>query len=194
MTTILFVIVRISWTILNKLSKNINTFSNILFNFWSLHQVLNILKQGCTSYFLYFGSYILWKGCLPKRINSPVSENHSTANMLEGPKRLWNLHEVSFIKLCCISEGDWLRKSLLLMIFELLRLFVKTLTGDNKYSLCDIWNLQDLIQIHLSKKVKTFCWIFPRLLKSTSGFSHFEKRYDSHSLCNSETTDCQRHI
>ena len=29
-----------------KLSKNLKTFSNILFNFCNLHQMLNILKQG----------------------------------------------------------------------------------------------------------------------------------------------------
>ena len=29
-----------------KLSKYLKTFSNILFNLWNLHQLLNILKQG----------------------------------------------------------------------------------------------------------------------------------------------------
>ena len=48
-------------------------------------------------------------------------------------------------------------KPLLLDIFELLRLFVKTLTAGDKYSLGNIWNMQDLIQMQLSKKVKRFC-------------------------------------
>ena len=47
-------------------------------------------------------------------------------------------------------------KTSLLLIFELLRVFVKILTADHKYSLCYIWNLQVLSQMQLSKKVKIF--------------------------------------
>ena len=68
------------------------------------------------------------------------------------------------------------------MIFGPLRLFVKTLTAGDNYSLCNIWNLQDLSQMHLSKKVKTFCGIFSPFFKSASNFGHFEKKYYSHSL------------
>ena len=39
-----------------------------------------------------------------------------------------------------------------LVIFELLRVFVKPLTPNDKYSLCIIWNLPELIQMLLSKK------------------------------------------
>ena len=60
------------------------------------------------------------------------------------------------MKLCCISEGDSLRKRLLLVIFELLRLLVITLTAGDNHSLCNIWNFQDLIQMQLSQEVKTF--------------------------------------
>ena len=48
-------------------------------------------------------------------------------------------------------------KPLLLVIFKLLRLFVETLTAGDKHCLCNIWNLQDLIQTELSKKLRTFC-------------------------------------
>ena len=47
-------------------------------------------------------------------------------------------------------------KTSLLLIFELLRVFVKILTADHKYSLCYIWNLNVLSQMQLSKKVKIF--------------------------------------
>ena len=128
-----------------KLSKNLNIFSNVLLKFWSLHQILNILRQGWPSYPMYFESYRLWKTWLHKSVNKPVSWHHLIVNMLEGLKHLWNLHESTFIKICYISEGHWLRKPLLLVIFELLQLFVKTLTSDDKYSLCSIWNFRDLI-------------------------------------------------
>ena len=120
--------------------------------------------------------------------------HHSTVNMLVGHKHLWSLHESTFSKLSCISERDWLRKSLLLVIFELSRLCVKTLTAGDKYSLCTIWNLQDLIQMHISKKGKTFCGIFSRFFKFTSNFRHFKKKDGSYSLCISKITDCQRHV
>ena len=79
------------------------------------------------------------------------------------------------------------------MIFELLQLFVKTLTADDKCSLCNISNLQELIQMQLSKKLKTFCHFFSRVLKSASNFESFGKRDYSHSLCISKLMDCERH-
>ena len=44
----------------------------------------------------------------------------------------------------------------LLLIFEFLRVFIKRLTGDHKYSRSYIWNLQVLYQMQLSEKIKTF--------------------------------------
>ena len=129
-------------------------------NLWTLHEILNNLKQSWRSYFVYFGSQRFWKTWLRKCLNSPASYHHSSLNMLEGPKHLWNLHESTFIKLCCISEGDWLRKPLLLVIFVIFPLFVRTLTAGDKYSLCNIWNLGDLIQMQLSKKSKNLLWNF----------------------------------
>ena len=51
----------------------------------------------------------------------------------------------------------------MLVIFEPLRLFVKTLTADDKYSVCNIWNLSQ----------------------------DFVKEDDSHSLCNFQVVDCE---
>ena len=42
----------------------------------------------------------------------------------------------------------------LLVIVKILALFVNMLTGDHKYSLCNRENLQQFIQMHLSKKQK----------------------------------------
>ena len=67
-------------------------------------------------------------------------------------------------------------KNSLLLIFELLRLFAKTLTADGTYSLCNIWNLQELYQMQLSKKLRTFCLFFRSSLKSASNFQDFEKK------------------
>ena len=43
--------------------------------------------------------------------------------------------------------------------------------------------------MHLSKKPKIFSEFFTALLKFTFNFEHFEKKYESHSLCNCEVRD-----
>ena len=81
----------------------------------------------------------------------------------------------------------------LLSIFELLRVFIETLTADHRYSLSYIWNLQVLHQMQLSKNLKTFSHFFCPFLKSSSNFEHFEQKDDIHRQCISEIIDCQRY-
>ena len=66
----------------------------------------------------------------------------------------------------------------LLVICELLGLFVSTLAGDDKYSLCNSHNFPQPIQMQFSKKQKTFSQFVPPFLKSTSNFEYFEKKDD----------------
>ena len=89
------------------------------------------------------------------------------------------------------SKLTW--ETSLLLIFELSRVFIETLTADHRYSLCYIWNLQVLHQMQLSKKLKTFPQFFFPFLKSSSNFEHFEKKDDIHSQCISEIIDSQRY-
>ena len=84
-------------------------------------------------------------------------------------------------------------KTSLLLIFELLRVFIKILTADHKYSLCYIWNLHVLSQLQLSKKVKMFFDFFSPFLKSSSNFAHFEEKDDIHSQSISQDIDCERY-
>ena len=59
---------------------------------------------------------------------------------------------------------------------KILRLFVKTMTADDKYSLLTRDNLTQPIHIHLSQKQKTFSEIFCSFLKSTLTFKNFQKK------------------
>ena len=68
------------------------------------------------------------------------------------------------------------------------------MTAGDKYSFGNIWNLEDLIQMQLSKKVKTFSGIFSPLLKATLSCRHFEKKDDSDGLRVSDIKDFQRHF
>ena len=76
----------------------------------------------------------------------------------------------------------------MLVLCTILKLFVNTLTADNKYSLINRGNLTQPIQILLSRKQKTFSQFLSSFLKSTLNFQHFQKKDDPHSRCISEIT------
>ena len=69
----------------------------------------------------------------------------------------------------------------MLVICKILRLFVNTLTDDDKYCLLYRINLMQPIQILLSQKQKTFSQPFSAFLKSTLNFEHSRKKDDPHS-------------
>ena len=75
---------------------------------------------------------------------------------------------------------------------EILRLFVNTLTADNKYSLCNVHNFAQQVQTPLSQKQKTFWGVFIALLKCAWKLEHFEKKDEYPSLIISEIMDCER--
>ena len=64
----------------------------------------------------------------------------------------------------------------MLVLCKFLRLLVKTLTDDEKYSLLYRENLMQPIQILLSEKRKTFSQFFSAFLKCTLNFEHFQKK------------------
>ena len=74
------------------------------------------------------------------------------------------------------------------MLCKILRLFVNTLTDDDKSCLLYKHNLTEAIQILLSHKKKTFSGFFSAFLKSTLNFEHSPEKDDPHSRCISEIT------
>ena len=68
-----------------------------------------------------------------------------------------------------------------LVLGEILRVFVNTLTADGKYPVQECQNLQIPIEMQLSEKRKSFSKFFVPFLESTSNFNHFEKKDDCHS-------------
>ena len=80
----------------------------------------------------------------------------------------------------------------LLVLSEIWGLFANTLNADHKYSLRKDKNLLELIQTHLSKKLKIFSEVCALFLKSTWNFKQFGSKDDPHSLCILEITDCKR--
>ena len=66
-------------------------------------------------------------------------------------------------------------------LLRLLRLFINTLTDDDKYSVLNRDNLRRPIQILMSEKQKTCSELFSRLLKFILNFEIFQQKDDSHS-------------
>ena len=76
----------------------------------------------------------------------------------------------------------------MLVLCKILKLFVNTLTDDDKYSLLYRENSMKPIQILLSQKQKTFSEFFSSFLKSTLNFEHSRKKDHPHSRCISQIT------
>ena len=67
------------------------------------------------------------------------------------------------------------------MIHKILRLFVNTLTVNDKHYLLNRDNLTQQIQMQLSEKQKTFSEFFFAVLKSILNFKHFPTKDDPRS-------------
>ena len=61
------------------------------------------------------------------------------------------------------------------------RVFVNTLTVDDKHYLLNRNNFAQRIQMQLSQKQKRFSQIFFAFLKSILNFKHLPKKHDPHS-------------
>ena len=67
------------------------------------------------------------------------------------------------------------------MIHKILRLFVNTLTVNDKHYLLNRDNLTQPIQMQLSQKQKTFSEFFFAFLKSILNYKHLPKKDDPRS-------------
>ena len=78
------------------------------------------------------------------------------------------------------------------MRFEILELFVNTLTTDDKYSSRNIQNLTQQLQTTLSQKQKTFHRIFITYVKSRRSTDDFVKKDESTSLSIYDIIDAEK--
>ena len=126
-----------------QLSKKHITFSQFLAPFLKSKSNLEHFpkKHGPLAYI--FPELRVRKTCLNKCLKSTAFEQTSTVNMLKGSRYYLNLHDSIFIILFHHSGGNWVGKHLL-VIWEILVLFLNTLTADVS---CNSENLQQLIQM-----------------------------------------------
>ena len=84
-----------------------------------------------------------------------------------------------------------LQKSLL-DTWKFFRLFLNTLTANDKYSLNSKDKWMQKFQMHFSQKRNNFSQFFSPFFESALNFEHFQKKDDPHRLCISEITDHER--
>ena len=77
---------------------------------------------------------------------------------------------------------------------EIFRLFVNTLTPDEKYSRRNIQIFWQQIQTPLSQKSKTLCGFFIAFLKCAWNLEHSEKKQKYHSLIITEIIASERDV
>ena len=75
---------------------------------------------------------------------------------------------------------------------DILRLFVNTLTADNKYSCCNVHNFAQQVQTPLSQTQKTLCGFVIAFLICAWNLEHFEKKDEYPSLIISEIMDREK--
>ena len=112
------------------------------------HWTVNMLKGPEHCWLMYFPNYGLQKTWLDKCLNT-TAEYCWPVNMLNSRKPWWNVHGNTFMKFFHHWENSNWNMSVS-FYYEVLVLFVKILTPDDKYSLLNSENLLQPIQIQLT--------------------------------------------
>ena len=86
--------------------RNEKYFLNFFLNFLNVDSILKISKQRWPWYLVYFWIYGLRKTWLDKCLKSPVSEDASTSNMVNGPKHCSKLADSTFTIFINPCEGN----------------------------------------------------------------------------------------
>ena len=161
MTSILFGIVRISSSLFKcNYLKNEKLFPNFLLHLWNLHQTLNVFEEKMVVIANVFSRLKTVKDLV-----EPISKNRRfitsyDSQHVKGPqtlvKSLWEpFYHItrSLWREMTWRISPWWR-------FEILGVFVNTLSADDKYPLRDCGNLQFPIQMTWCEKEKIFFSIF----------------------------------
>ena len=171
MTIILFRIVgiclpRFKW---NCLSNQI-FFLILFFNFWNLHQILNILKKK-----MIVIPTLFRKLQNVKNLVAPLSKKHRSRTPFDSQrvkgsqtlaKSAWEHFHHNFLS---VVETLVLKISTL-VICQMLGVFRNTLTAYDKYPVQDCVNFSSLIQLELSLKPTIFSNFVVPFLESTWNF------------------------
>ena len=112
--------------------------------------------------------------------------------VLTGSKYCWNQYGTTITLFFSWNRGKLSSKKFALVWCEILRLFVKTLTADDKYSGSNMQSLPQQFQTPLSQKPKTFSGFFIAFLKCAGNLEHFQKNDEYLSLVISEIVHAEK--
>ena len=101
----------------------------------------------------------------------PFGSQHASASRTLVKSARHHLHTTALL---ILDHLKW--KKVLLVQPQILRLFVKALTADDKYSCHKRKNFLSQINMQLSQKPKTFSRFFTRFLKPRSNFQYLEDK------------------
>ena len=126
-----------------------------------------------------------------KCLKIPPSEYPSTRNIADVPKHCEICITGSFSYYLILAKSIELEKVSLIDICKILGLLVNTFAADEKYPVVSKDNLTIPIQMQSSQKQNTFLKFFAAFLKSSLNFGYFEKKYEPHRFCLSESNDSE---
>ena len=115
------------------------------------------------------------KGVVSQCPKGLVSEVPLISDMVNGPKRCWNLHDSTFI-IVLITMKWLIWKNSVLVIWKILGLFVNTLAVDDKYSLFNGDNFNAINSDAIISETKNFFWIVFFIFKIKTKFWTFWKK------------------
>ena len=84
---------------------------------------------------MHFWIYGLRNTSLNKYLKTPISEDPSTSDMVNGPEHFWNQKGRTFPIFVGPCKGNLVEKMSVLMIYKILGLLVNPLIADDKYFL-----------------------------------------------------------
>ena len=151
MTSILFGIVEI-WCFLFKCNylQNKTFFLNFLFHFWSLHQILNIFKKKMNVIANVFPKLQTVKNLVKPLSRKCRFRTSFVSQRVHGWQKLAKSGWEQFYHIFWSLLGEMIRKISPLLKFEILGVFVNTLTTHDKYPVRDCQNLQFPIEMQFS--------------------------------------------
>ena len=161
--------------------KNKRFFLQFLLLFSNLHQIYNLSKKKVSLLVSVFPKLLTQKEVVTWTSKAPCFRtpfgNQRVQEFQTLPKSA--RHHYYPIVPWIWDKLSW--KKCRLVIFEILELFVNTLTTDDKYSSRNTQNLTQQLQTTMSQKQKTFYRIFITYVKSRRSSDEFVKKDESSS-------------
>ena len=161
--------------------KNGKVFLNFLFHLWNLHQILNIFGKKMIVIANVFPKLQTVKEFVKKLARKRRFRNSFDSQNVNGCQTLVKPAWEHFYSIFGSLRREMPWKISLLFKFEILGVFVNTLTADGKYPVWDCENLKFRIQLQLSSNQKTFSHFFVPFMESSSNFKYFRKKDDRDS-------------